>query len=133
MAINTITLSGRFVRETELRYTSSGVAVASNVIAVDRPFTNANGEREADFIDLVFWRGLAENVANNTFKGQKVSINGRLESRVYEDSEGKNRYVKEVNVDNIDFHQWRENDQDQEQEQTQTKKQPPKKNTRSRR
>ncbi|KRN29218.1 ssb protein [Lactobacillus selangorensis] len=84
-----------------MRYTQSGAAVASFTVAVNRQFTNAQGEREADFIQCVIWRKSAENFANFTHKGSLVGIDGRLQTRNYENKEGNRVYVTEVVVDNF--------------------------------
>ena len=90
-------------RDPELRYTSSNIAVATFSIAVDRNFSNAAGEREADFINIVVWRKQAENVKNYMHKGSQVAIDGRIQTRSYDDTDGKKRYVTEVVADNVQF------------------------------
>ncbi|HEY4399306.1 MAG TPA: single-stranded DNA-binding protein [Lactobacillaceae bacterium] len=99
--INRVVLIGRLTRDVELRYTGSGVAVGSFSLAVNRQFTNANGEREADFINAVIWRKSAENFANFTSKGSLVAIEGRLQTRNYENNQGQRVYVTEVVADNF--------------------------------
>lgn len=99
--INRVVLIGRLTRDVELRYTNSGAAVASFTVAVNRQFTNAQGEREADFISCVIWRKAAENFANFTRKGSLVGVEGRLQSRSYENQQGQRVYVTEVVVDNF--------------------------------
>ncbi|WP_125568500.1 single-stranded DNA-binding protein [Companilactobacillus insicii] len=99
--INRVVLVGRLTRDPELRYTGSGAAVASFTVAVNRQFTNAQGEREADFINCVIWRKAAENFNNFTNKGSLVGIDGRLQSRSYENQQGQRVYVTEVVVDNF--------------------------------
>ncbi|MDD9139077.1 single-stranded DNA-binding protein [Fructobacillus sp. CRL 2054] len=99
--INRVVLIGRLTRDVELRYTQSGVAVGSFTLAVNRNFTNANGDREADFINAVIWRKAAENFANFTGKGALVAVEGRLQTRNYENNAGQRVYVTEVSVDNF--------------------------------
>ncbi|TOZ02086.1 single-stranded DNA-binding protein [Leuconostoc pseudomesenteroides] len=99
--INRVVLIGRLTKDVEVRYTQSGVAVGTFSLAVNRPFTNASGEREADFINAVIWRKAAENFANFTHKGALVAIEGRLQTRNYEDGNGKRVYVTEVVADNF--------------------------------
>ncbi|MGR8838197.1 single-stranded DNA-binding protein [Leuconostoc falkenbergense] len=99
--INRVVLIGRLTKGVEVRYTQSGVAVGTFSLAVNRPFTNASGEREADFINGVIWRKAAENFANFTHKGSLVAIEGRLQTRKYEDGNGKRVYVTEVVADNF--------------------------------
>jgi single-strand DNA-binding protein len=99
--INRVVLVGRLTRDPELRYTTNGAAVASFTLAVNRQFTNSQGEREADFIDCVIWRKAAENFVNFTKKGSLVGIDGRIQTRNYENKQGQRVYVTEVVVDNF--------------------------------
>lgn len=99
--INRVVLTGRLTRDAELRYTSGGAAVASFTLAVNRQFTNRNGEREADFINCVMWRKAAENFTNFTHKGSLVGLDGRVQTRNYENAEGRRVYVTEVVVENF--------------------------------
>lgn len=101
--MNTITLIGRLVRDPDLRYTQNGTAVCNMTIAVDRPFTNQNGEKEVDFIDIVVWRKAAENVAKYMTKGKRIGVVGSLQVRSYEDKEGVKRKAVEVLAGNIEF------------------------------
>ena len=91
--INNVTLVGRLTRDPELRYTGNGTAVVSFTIAADRPFTNSQGEREADFINCVAWRRTAEVVSNYTHKGSLVGVTGRIQTRSYENNEGRTVYL----------------------------------------
>jgi len=99
--INRVVLVGRLTRDPELRYTANGAAVASFTVAVNRTFTNSQGEREADFINCTIWRKAAENFANFTNKGSLVGIDGRIQTRNYENQQGQRVYVTEVVVDNF--------------------------------
>lgn len=99
--INRAVLVGRLTRDPDLRYTSSGAAVVSFTLAVDRSFTNRSGEREADFINCVMWRKPAENFANFTHKGSMVGIDGRIQTRSYENQQGNRVYVTEIVADNF--------------------------------
>ena len=102
--LNRIILIGRLTRDPELRFTpANGVPVAQFTIAVDRPFVNQKGEREADFIRIVTWRKLAETCANNLNKGRLVAVDGRLQIRSYEGQDGQRRYVTEVVADTVRF------------------------------
>ncbi len=103
--LNRIVLIGRLVADPQLRYTQTGAAVANFRIAVNRPFTNQQGEREADFIDIVAWRKLGETVANKLNKGRLVGVDGRLQIREYE-YEGQRRRQAEVIADNVEFLDW---------------------------
>jgi single-strand DNA-binding protein len=101
--LNRVILIGRLTRDPELRYTPAGVAVTQFTIAVDRPFTTNQGEREADFIPVVTWRQLAETCANYLRKGRLTAVEGRIQVRNYENNEGKRVYVTEVIADNVRF------------------------------
>ena len=94
--LNRVVLIGRLTRDPELRFTQSGIAVASFTLAVDRNFKNANGERETDFIDIVVWRQQAENCANYLSKGKLVAVDGSLRIRTYEAQDGSKRKAAEV-------------------------------------
>lgn len=100
--INRIVLVGRLTRDPELRYTPSGKAVASFTLAVNRRFSR-QGEREADFIDIVVWDKLAETVANHLGKGRLVGVEGRLQVRSYETQDGQKRKAAEVVAENVTF------------------------------
>lgn len=99
--INRAILVGRLTRDPDLRYTSSGVAVATFTIAVNRQYTNQQGEREADFINCVIWRKAAENFANFTHKGSLIGVEGRIQTRSYDNQQGNRVYVTEVIVDSF--------------------------------
>lgn len=99
--INNVVLVGRMTRDAELRYTPSNQAVATFTLAVNRNFKNQNGEREADFINVVIWRQQAENLANWAKKGALVGITGRIQTRNYENQQGQRVYVTEVIAENF--------------------------------
>src|SRR5690554_6809241 len=101
--LNRIILIGRLVADPTLRYTQSGIAVTTFTLAVDRAFANQQGEREADFIDIVVWRRLAETCANHLFKGRLVAVEGRLQIRSYDDQNGIRRKAAEIVADNVRF------------------------------
>lgn len=102
--LNMVVLIGRLTHDPELRYTAGGgIPVATFSLAVDRPFTNQQGERETDFIRIVTWRKQAENCASYLKKGSLAAVAGRLQVRSYEDSEGIKRKVAEVVADNVRF------------------------------
>lgn len=101
--LNKIILIGRLVKEPELRYTPNGAAVARFTLAVDRPFANRQGEREADFIDIVVWQKQAEVCAQYLGKGRLVAVEGRLQIRSYDDSQGIRRKAAEVVADQVRF------------------------------
>ena len=99
--INRTILVGRLTRDPELRYTQGGTAVVSFTLAVNRQFTNSQGEREADFINCVIWQKAAENFVNFTNKGSLVGIDGHLQTRNYENKQGQRVYVTEVVAENF--------------------------------
>lgn len=101
--INRVVLVGRLTKDPELRYTPNGVAVANFTLAVNRPFSNQQGDREADFIQIVVWRRQAENVANFVNKGSLVGVDGRIQTRSFDNSEGRRVYVTEVVADSVQF------------------------------
>ena len=102
--MNKAILIGRLTRDPEVRYTSSNRAVCQFSIAVDRPFTNQQtGQREADFINVVVWDKRAENVGKYMSKGRLVAVEGRIQTRNYDNNEGKRVYVTEVVADNVQF------------------------------
>ena len=101
--LNRIILIGRLTRDVELRFTQEGKAVANFTLAVDRPFKNANGEKEADFIPVVVWGKLAENCSNYIGKGRLVAADGRLQIRSYEGKDGQRRYITEVVAEEVRF------------------------------
>lgn len=101
MSINSVVLVGRMTRDAELRYTPSNVAVATFTIAVNRQFKSQNGEKEADFINVVIWRQQAENLANWAKKGALVGIQGSIRTRSYDNQQGQRVYVTEVLAENF--------------------------------
>ena len=101
--MNKVILIGRLTKDPELRTIASGNATTSFTIAVNRNFTNQNGEREADFINCVAWRKQAENVAKYCTKGSQVAVEGRIQPRSYDAQDGTKRYVTEVVADNVTF------------------------------
>ncbi len=101
--LNRIILIGRLTRDPELRYVPSGQPVSSFTLAVDRPFVNQQGERGTDFIDIVAWRRLAEQVTQHLSKGRLVAVEGRLQIRSYETQDGQKRKVAEVVADGVRF------------------------------
>lgn len=109
--INRVVLVGRLTKDPEFRTTPSGVNIANFTLAVNRTFTNAQGEREADFINVVVFRKQAENVNNYLFKGHLVGVDGRIQSRSYENKEGQRVFVTEVVADSVQFLEPKNNGQ----------------------
>ncbi|EAD6805562.1 single-stranded DNA-binding protein [Listeria monocytogenes] len=101
--MNRVVLVGRLTKDPELRYTPAGVAVATFTLAVNRAFTNQNGEREADFIQCVVWRKPAENVANFLKKGSLAGVDGRVQTRNFEGNDGKRVFVTEIVAETVQF------------------------------
>ena len=112
--INNVTLVGRLTRDVDLRYTQNGKAVASFGLAVNRPFKNANGEYDADFINCQAWGKQAENLANYMKKGNQIGVVGRIQTRNYENNEGKRVYVTEVVAEQVVFLESRKSHQQQQ-------------------
>ncbi|QFG05735.1 single-stranded DNA-binding protein [Bacillus phage 035JT001] len=110
--MNNSQIIGRLTRDPDLRYTPNGAAVASFNVAVNRP-KNQNGETVADFIPCVAWRGTAELVANWLKKGSLVGIDGRIQTRNYENNEGKRVYVVELLVGKVHFLESKDKNQSQ--------------------
>ncbi|MCM3664461.1 single-stranded DNA-binding protein [Mesobacillus subterraneus] len=101
--MNRVVLVGRLTKDPELRFTPNGVAVATFTLAVNRAFTNQQGEREADFINCVVWRRPAENVANFLKKGSLAGVDGRVQTRSYDGQDGKRVYVTEILAESVQF------------------------------
>ena len=101
--MNKVILIGRLTRDPEMRTTPSGVATTSFSIAVQRNYANAQGDREADFINCVAWRKQAENIAKYCTKGSQVAVDGRIQTRNYDAQDGTKRYTTDVVVDNFEF------------------------------
>jgi single-strand DNA-binding protein len=117
--LNRIVLIGRLTRDPELRYTSNGTPVCNFTLAVERNYTNRDGDRDVDFINIVTWRGLAENCARHLGKGRLVGVDGSLQIRK---SENNNRtYINpEVNADNVRFLDFGKNNNSRSNNQGQT-------------
>ncbi|PEK34100.1 single-stranded DNA-binding protein [Bacillus pseudomycoides] len=94
---------GRLTKDVDLTYTPNGLAVAKFTLAIKRNYKNGQGEFESDFINFVAWKGTAEAIANYTQKGMQLGVSGRLQSRNYDDDNGKKHFVVEVVVDNVTF------------------------------
>lgn len=101
--LNRIVLIGRLTKDPELRYTPNGKAVASFALAVDRPFRNQQGEREADFINIVVWGAQAESCANYLSKGKLAAADGRLQIRSFDGQDGQRRWITEVIAESVRF------------------------------
>ena len=101
--MNNVSLIGRLTKDPDLRYTSSGMAVATFSLAVQRSFRNKDGNYEADFINCVCWNKSGETLANHVKKGQRIGVTGRIQTRNYENEQGNRVYVTEVVVEGFTF------------------------------
>lgn len=109
--INRVVMVGRLTKDPEYRTTQSGVSVTTFTLAVNRTFTNAQGERESDFINCVTFRKQAENVNNYLNKGSLAGVDGRVQSRTYENDEGKSVFITEVVAESVQFLDTKNNNQ----------------------
>ncbi|MCU9594163.1 single-stranded DNA-binding protein [Caldibacillus thermolactis] len=101
--INQVTLVGRLTKDPELKITQDGTAVANVTLAVSRNYRNSNGEIETDFVQCTLWRKTAENTVQYCRKGTIIGITGRIQTRSYENHEGRKIYVTDVVADNVRF------------------------------
>lgn len=106
--LNKAVIIGRLTKDPEMRHIPNGAAVTNFTVAVDRNFTNQQGERETDFIPVVTWRGLAENCAKYIGKGSLVAVAGRIQVRNYDDKDGIRRYITEIVADDVRFLETRD-------------------------
>lgn len=109
--LNHIAIMGRLVRDPELRYTQSGIPVASFTVAVDRDYAGQSGDRATDFIDCVAWRQGGEFVSKYFAKGSMIVVSGRLESRKWQDRDGNNRVSWEITAEHSYFGERKRDDQ----------------------
>ncbi|GAB0235609.1 single-stranded DNA-binding protein [Staphylococcus pseudintermedius] len=109
--INRVVLVGRLTKDPDFRTTPSGVEVATFTLAVNRNFKSKDGEQQADFINCVVFKKQAENVKNYLSKGSLAGVDGRLQSRSYENQEGRRVYVTEVICDSVQFLESKSNGQ----------------------
>lgn len=108
--LNKIFIMGRLTRDPEMRYTQASVPVASFTLAVDRDYKNDDGEKQADFIDCVAWRGIGEFIQRHFRKGSMAIVVGRLQLRKWEDDAGNKRVSSEVKVESIYFGESKKQD-----------------------
>lgn len=121
--MNRVVLVGRLTKDPELKYTPNGVAVASFTLAVNRPFSNQQGEREADFINCIVWRKPAENVSNYLKKGSLAGVDGRIQTRSYDNNQGQRVYVTEVMAESVQFLEPKTQEAGNQQQQQQSRQQ----------
>lgn len=101
--MNKVFLVGRLTRDPDLRYGASNNAVMRTSIAVDRQFTNQNGEREADFINIVAFGNRAETMKKYLTKGSQIAVSGRIQTGSYDGADGKRVYTTDVVIDEFQF------------------------------
>ena len=101
--MNRVIIMGRLTRDPEVRYTPTQKVVCQFTVAVDRPFLNQEGQREADFIPVVVWGKAAELCGNSLAKGHRILVEGRLQIRSYDDKDGNRHWVTEVIADRVEF------------------------------
>lgn len=101
--LNVVAIMGRLVADPELRTTQQGTNVCTFRIACDRSYVQQGQERQADFIDVIAWRQSAEFVSKYFKKGGLIAVEGRLQTRQYQDKQGNNRTAVEVVANNISF------------------------------
>ena len=101
--MNKVILIGRLTRDPELRTTASNLSVIAFSLAVPKNFSSQNGTSDADFINCVAWRGLAENIAKFCKKGNQIAVEGHIQTRSYTAQDGTKRYVTEVVCENVLF------------------------------
>jgi len=101
--INRVVLVGRLTKPPELKYTTNNIANLRFTVAVNRQFSNQNGERQADFISCVVWRTQAENMAKFLKKGSLIGVEGRIETGSYQGQDGQIRYTTDVIADSVQF------------------------------
>lgn len=111
--LNRVILVGRMVRDPELRRTCNGTPVTSFTLAMNRKVTSQNGEKQADFVPCVVWNKTAESTAQYCSKGSLVGIDGRLQSRSYQDNNGNNRNIIEVICESVQFLDTKNSNQEQ--------------------
>lgn len=110
MAINSVVLVGRLTKDPELKYTQGGTAVCRFTLAVNRTFTNQQGQREADFVNCVTWRKTAEATANHLRKGSQTGIVGRIQTSNFEGKDGNRVFMTEVVAESVQFLEPKRND-----------------------
>ena len=101
--LNKAILVGRLTRDPELKSTTNGNSVLNFTVAITRKFKDANGERQSDFINCVAFRQTAEFISNYFKKGNMISVDGTIQTRTWDDNEGKRHYVTEVVVNDAGF------------------------------
>lgn len=112
--MNKVILTGNLTRDPELTTTNNGVSLCKFTIAVQKRFAGQDGEREADFLPIIVWRGLADNCYKYLKKGSKVGVSGSIQTRSYDGQDGTRRYITEIVADDVEFISTRNSDGDGE-------------------
>lgn len=109
--MNIVVIIGNMTASPDMRFTPNGTRVAIFAVAVDRPYTNADGSRDTDFLRVVAFGRLAENIEKYTEKGSKIAVTGRIETRSYTDRQGVKRQVWEIVADRVEFLTWKKQEE----------------------
>jgi single-strand DNA-binding protein len=112
--MNKAILIGRLTKDPELSTTQSGISVCKFTLAIDRPYKNSEGEKEADFLPIIVWRVQAENCGKYLKKGNQCAVSGSVQTRTYDDKDGNKRYITEIVADNVQFLSPRQGGEDTE-------------------
>ncbi len=110
--MNKAVIMGRMTKDPEIRSTESGKTVAQFTLAVDRPFTNEQGKRDADFIPVVVWGKGAELIGNSCAKGHRLLVEGRIQIRNFDAKDGTKHWVTEIIANNFEFIERKEQPKD---------------------
>jgi single-strand DNA-binding protein len=103
MNLNCVILIGRLTKDPELKYTPNGIATSTFSLAINRDYTTQDGKKEVDYLNIVVWRQTAENCKKYLRKGSLVAVEGRIQTRSYDNNEGKKVYVTEILGENVRF------------------------------
>lgn len=112
--MNTFIGLGRLTRDPEIRTTTSGTSVATFTLAIDRKFKDKSGERKCDFLNCVAWRNTADLIGKFVKKGTKIAVTGEIQTRTYDDKDGKKVYVTEVVVESVEFCESKRTDEERQ-------------------
>lgn len=123
--LNSMNVVGRLTKDPDLRVTQSNIQLARFSIACERNYKNAQGTRDADFIDVMAWKQLAKIVCQYMHKGDMISVSGRIETNMYKDKNGNSRKSVYINADEVQLVSYSKNNQQQQQQQQQQPYQPP--------
>ena len=122
--MNKVILIGNLTKDPELSTTTGGISVCRFTVAVGRKYANSEGERETDFINIVFWRNLADNCHKFLKRGSKVAVVGNIQNRSYDANDGTKRYITEVVAEEVEFISTKNNGDEQPRREEVTKLEP---------